>query len=71
MDGLPELEAVFRRCFPRAQAQHCQKHGKANACRRVRKRDREMFSKDLNKIFYAPGESVARTVIFALKDRWG
>jgi len=40
------------------------------ACRRVRKKEREMFSRDLNGIFYAPNESTARTAFFALKDRW-
>jgi putative transposase len=36
-DGLTGLESAFRRFFPRAQTQRCQKHAKANACRRVRK----------------------------------
>jgi putative transposase len=71
MDGLPGLEGAFRRHFPRAQTQRCQKHVKANACRRVRKAEREEFSKDVNKIFYAPNEAAARTACFALKDRWG
>jgi putative transposase len=71
MDGLPGLEAVFRRFFPRAQTQRCQKHAKANACRRVRKAEREEFSKDVNKIFYASQEAAARTAFFALRDRWG
>jgi putative transposase len=60
MDGLPGLEAIFQRFFPRAQTQRCQKHAKANACRRVRKQERELFSKDLNAIFYAPTQSAAR-----------
>lgn len=34
--------------------QPCQTHAKANACRRVRKAHRKQFSKDLNKVFYAP-----------------
>jgi putative transposase len=71
MDGLPGLEALFKRFFPRAQTQRCQKHAKANACRRVRAREREQFSKDLNKIFYAPSESSARVAFFALKEQWG
>src|SRR5207253_4826441 len=57
--------------FPRAQTQRCQKHAKANACRRVRKQERELFSKDLNAIFYAPTQSAARTAFFALKQQWG
>ena len=71
MDGLPGLEAVFRRFFPRAQTQRCQKHAKANACRRVRKREREVFSKDVNEVFYASSESAARAAFFELKERWG
>src|SRR6266581_7811902 len=35
LDGLPGLEAMFKRFFSRAQTQRCQKHAKANACRRV------------------------------------
>jgi len=71
MDGLPGLEAVFKRFFPRAQTQRCQKHAKANACRRVRVKERETFSKDVNKIFYASSESAARVAFFALKEQWG
>jgi putative transposase len=71
MDGLPGLEAIFQRFFPRAQTQRCQKHAKANACRRVRKQERELFSKDLNAIFYAPTQSAARTAFFAVKQQWG
>src|SRR5438477_7932395 len=71
MDGLPGLEAIFQRFFPRAQTQRCQKHAKANACRRVRKQERERFSKDLNAIFYAPTQSAARAAFFTLKQQWG
>ena len=42
---MPELEAIFQRFFPRAQTHRCQKPAKANACRRVRKQERELFSK--------------------------
>ncbi len=70
MDGLPGLEALFQRFFPRAQTQRCQKHAKANACRRVRKKEREEFSKDLNKIFYASSESNARAAFHELKATW-
>ena len=71
MDGLPGLTAMFQRFFPHAQTQRCQKHAKANACRRVRKAEREVFSKHLNEIFYAPTQSAARTAFFALKSTWG
>lgn len=71
MDGLPGLEMLFKRFFPRAQTQRCQKHAKANACRRVRLKEREQFSKDLNKFFYAPSESAARGAFFSFKEQWG
>src|SRR5947208_8547865 len=71
MDGLPGLESIFQRFFPRAQTQRCQKHAKANACRRVRKNQRELFSKALNEIFYAPTESAARAAFFTVKEQWG
>jgi len=71
LDGLPGLESLFKRFFSRAQTQRCQKHAKANACRQVRKAEREEFSKDLNKVFYAANEAAARTAFFAVKDRWG
>jgi putative transposase len=71
MDGLPGLASVFQRFFPRAQTQRCQKHAKANACRRVRKKERELFSHELNRVFYAPNESAARAAFFTLKDQWG
>src|SRR5438067_13754637 len=51
MDGLPGLEAIFQRFFPRSKTQHCQKHAKANALRRVRKQRPEMFSKEHYAIF--------------------
>ncbi len=69
MDGLPGLEAVFKRFFPRAQTQRCQKHARANACRRVRVKEREAFSKDVNKILYASSESAAGVAFFALKEQ--
>jgi putative transposase len=70
MDGLTGLETTFKSFFPRAQTQRCQKHAKANACLRVRKSEREAFSKDVNRVFYAPNESQARLAFHELKDRW-
>jgi putative transposase len=70
MDGLPGLEGVFKRFFQRAQTQRCQKHAKANACRRVRTKEREEFSKDLNQVFYAANESSARSAFHDLKAKW-
>jgi len=70
MDGLPGLEDVFRRCFPQAQTQRCQVHVKRNALRRVRKADREAFSKEVNTVFYAPSEAQARKNFHRLKETW-
>jgi len=71
MDGLSGLESAFCRFFPRAQTQRCQKRAKANACRRVRKSEREVFSKALIESFYAPTESAARAAFFKIKEQWG
>jgi putative transposase len=71
LDGLPGLEGLFKRFFSRAQTQRGQKHAKARACQRVRKAEREEFSKDVNKIFYAPNESAARNSFHELKAKWG
>lgn len=71
MDGLPGLESLFPRFFPRTRTQRGQKHAKANAGRQVRKAEREEFSKDLHRVFYAAHEAAARTAFFAVKDRWG
>src|SRR4029077_18702706 len=32
--------------------------------------EREAFSKDVNRVFYAPNESQARVAFHELKDRW-
>ena len=71
MDGLPGLEDLFKGFSRRAQTQRCQKHAKARACQRVRKAEREEFSKDVNRIFYAPNESAARSSFHELKAKWG
>ena len=70
MDGLPGLEAVFRRCFPQAQTQRRQVHAKANALRRVRKNERETFKRGLNSVFYAPNEADARRNFHSFKEHW-
>jgi transposase-like protein len=37
----------------------------------VRKKERELFSKALNTVFYAPTESKARAAFFKVKEQWG
>jgi hypothetical protein len=37
----------------------------------VRAKEREAFSKDVNKIFYASSASAARVALFALMEQWG
>ena len=74
MDGLPGLEAIFQRFFARAWTQRCQKHAKANACRRVRKQEREVFSKDLKistRFSTFPRRTRRGAAFFALKQQWG
>ena len=61
MDGLPGLEQTFKKFFPRAQTQRCQKHAKANACRRVAARPEDYHRRapgatQLDKIFRRESE---------------
>src|SRR2546429_6969009 len=71
MDGLPGLESIFQRFFPRAQTQRCQKHAKANACRRGRQTERGNFSKDVHPLFFVPTQSAGRGAFFALRRHRG
>ena len=70
MDGLPGLEEVFGRYFPRGRTQRCQVHAKRNALKRVRKDDRPAFKKDLDKIFMLPVK-LQRGRIFMHSARFG
>lgn len=70
MDGLPNLEAVFRTCFERARTQRCQVHAKRNALRRVRRADRPAFSAAVSSVFYAANEATARRNFYAFRDQW-
>ena len=67
----PVLDAAFRRFLPRAQTQFCQKQARANASRRVRQRERELFSNARDEIFYALTDSAARAAFFTVKQQWG
>ena len=71
MDGLPGLEEAFRAAFPNARTQRCQVHAARNAIKRVAKKDREAFKKDLHLVFYAKGEAKARKAFVQLKSKWG
>jgi putative transposase len=71
MDGLAGLESAFRAAFPNARTQRCQVHAKRNALRRVGKRQREAFRRDLDRVFYAPSQAEARRAFVELKRRWG
>jgi putative transposase len=70
MDGLPGLEEVFRRYFPRAQTQRCQVHAQRNALRRVRKSERPGFSAALSQVFYAASASEARQQFHVFREQW-
>jgi putative transposase len=37
----------------------------------MRKKERELFSKVLNTVFYMPTESEAQAAFFKLKEQWG
>src|SRR5438067_11061849 len=67
----PDWKPSFSASFPDRRRSVASKHAKANACRRVRKQERELFSKDLNAIFYAPTQSAARAAFFTLKQQRG
>jgi len=70
MDGLPGLEAAFRAAFSQAQTQRCQVHAKRNALKRVGKKDREAFRRDLDAVFYAKSEAKARRAFSQLRLQW-
>jgi putative transposase len=70
MDGLPGLEEVFCRLFPNAKTQRCHNHAKRNAVRRVSKKERDEFRKDLNRVFYANSEAAARRAFVELGEKW-
>lgn len=70
MDGLPGLEVAFRAAFSQAQTQRCQVHAKRNALKRVGKKDREAFRKDLDAVFYAKSEAKARRAFSQLRLQW-
>jgi transposase-like protein len=70
MDGLTGLEDKLARCFQRATTQRCQVHAKRNALKRVRKDDRKVFKKDLDKVFYASGEADARKNFYTFRHNW-
>ena len=60
MDGLAGLESAFSAAFPNARTQRCQVHAKRNALKRVSVRERDAFSADLDRVFYAQTEARAR-----------
>lgn len=68
MDRLPSLKAAFRRFIPRARTQRCQEHANPNVCRKMRKREREGFSKGINKIFHAPNEVAALPATYGIRS---
>jgi transposase-like protein len=70
MDGLSGLEAAFQAAFPKARTQRCQVHAKRNAIKRVSKKDRDAFRKDLDAVFYAKTRAVARQAFSALESNW-
>ena len=71
MDGLPGLETLFKRFFPRAQTQRCQKHAKANACRRVRVKSGSSFPKISTRSFTHRVRVWLEWLFFSLKEQWG
>lgn len=67
MDGLPGLEATFKKVFPHAQTARCWVHAKRNALAKCPARYREALETYLEKVMYATSESQARAAFIELK----
>ena len=71
MDGLPGLENLFQRTFPKAVTARCWVHSLRNALAKTPVRLREAFKLLAHKVMYAASEDQARQAFKALKDAMG
>ena len=71
MDGLPGLEALFKRFFPNARTQRCWVHCLRNAIGRVPKALQIPFKELAHKIMYAASRSDAMNALANLKTAMG
>lgn len=71
MDGLPGLEALFTKIFPKAVTARCWVHAMRNAVAKAPARLREAFKLLVHEVMYAGGEDAAREAFKALKEAMG
>lgn len=71
MDGLPGLENLFRRTFPKSVTARCWVHALRNALAKAPARLREPFKLLAHKVMYASSEDQARQAFKALKEAMG
>jgi putative transposase len=71
MDGLPGLENLFKKVFPKAVTARCWVHALANALAKTPSRLRDSFKIMAHKVMYASSEDAARIAFKALKEAMG
>jgi putative transposase len=70
MDGLPGLEKVFKKEFPKARVQRCQVHVARNVLAKVPKQLKKNVADDMRSIFYASSKPKAMEFFHDFKKRW-
>ncbi len=68
MDGLPGLENLFKKVFPKSITQRCWVHAKKNAIAKCPKRFLEAFETAIEGMMYASSENRAREEFGAFKS---
>jgi putative transposase len=71
MDGLPGLESLFLKMFPKAVTARCWVHSLRNALAKTPARFRVAFKLLAHKVMYASSEDQARQALKALKEAMG
>jgi len=71
MDGLPGLEGIFRKKFPKARVQRCQIHKSRNVLAKVPRRLQEEVRTVMNAVFYNESEQASRAALATFRDQWG
>lgn len=71
MDGLPGLENLFKKIFPKSVTARCWIHALRNALAKAPARFRVAFKKLAHGVMYAPSEDQARVAFKALKEAMG
>lgn len=71
MDGLPGLESLFCRIFPKAVTARCWVHSLRNAVAKAPARFRAAFKNLAHEVMYASSEDTARVAFKSLKEAMG